>query len=130
MKILLFTDYGTHQGNEIINEFLNKKEFPLNRTGDIIEYVENNAISDEDVCMDEIVAFFQNNKETVVKITGKENKYLVWNKDINYISTLVIKEVNDNIPWTIKDDAGAEKIEYVDYKLYNENLNYWKKDEV
>ena len=120
MKVLIF-----HQGifmfsNSKIQELLNHKNFPENRTGDIIKYIEDNTI----ICKDtnNIMDLCESNPNKFIHVQGEY--YLGWDKKYDISVLFKIQEVDITRPWTIQEYDGSEYIQYLDYNIVNTDMNY------
>lgn len=101
-KVLLF-GCGYNPGALLHNglkETLQKKDFPENRTGEIVEYIEKHG--------------------TLVEHTTNRYIYKLYD---NYYQ---IEVVDITRPWTIMEYDSQEYIQYLDSTLINEKLNFHK----
>lgn len=97
MKMALFIDYGP---NNITKELLKEiKKYPFPQ------------------CRVNIVSFIQKNGRLVDE---RRNVY-----ELNG-SFYEIKDVDTSRPWTIGEYDGSEYVQYMDYKMLDEKLNYGK----
>ena len=130
MKILLFTGYGDSSGTPKMREIMKKYIGIRCRTGEIIEYIENNRILFVDLSeftMNIAKNKMDNDNEIIVEFEGFDNKYH-YKSNAGYMSSFSIVDVDTTRPWTIKEYDGAEYIEYLDEnKLIDKELNYWNK---
>lgn len=125
MKVLLFTGYGTNFVTPEMEKIMKKNTYPKNRIGEIIDYIEKNAITAKLEDYDKLVEILKKNKNQIYKIVGKTTKYIIWNDDIQWTCSFQIVEVDISKRWRIRDYDGAEHIEYLDYKLIDKEMNYY-----
>lgn len=118
MKVLLFTSYGSIGTTKDIRWLLKKYSFPKNRVGQIVEYIENNAIS---LTKENIENYLKKHKNHIGKI---EKDYYVYDEQINGLKSLSIIEVDIKRPWRIEEYDGSEYIQYLDYNIIDKELNY------
>ena len=134
MKVLLFSGHEAAYPTEEMQKILDRLEFPYNRIGEIVDYIEKNS--------EEIVDYsaysLLNTKKNIGKVRLSSNIYACCTKKkeselfgSNYpITTLAIVDVDITRPWTINIYDGKEYIQYLDYDVVNEVINYCKwKDE-
>ena len=134
MKVLLFIDYGPPYPTEEMQKIMDKSEFPYNRMGEIVDFIEKNA--------EKVVDYSAHSLLQTKKNIGKfylsnniyaccERKYPISCFGTNYpVTTLAIVDVDITRPWTIDSYDGGEYIKYLDYDVVNEDINYCKwKDE-
>lgn len=126
MKILLFA--GNRKDSSLqLNKFLQKNDFPQNRFGEIVKYVEKTAVelSPSFNSFDNLYQILSGSPEKVVHI--KDNIYACLDSDYknaNMITFVFIYDVDTSRPWTLQNNDGIEHIQYLDYKVLNEDLNY------
>lgn len=130
MKVLLFSGHEAEYPTEEMKKIMDKSEFPYNRIGEIVDYIEENS--------EEIVDYsaysLLNTKKNIGKIRLSSNIYACCTKKkeselfgSNYpITTLAIVDVDITRPWTIDSYDGKEYIKYLDYDVVNEDINYCK----
>ena len=134
MKILLFTGYGGHAATPQMRKILNKYTWIRGRTGEVIDYVENNHVLYQSSQFIEAEKELKNNRELIVKFEDEQKSeryqhYVVWNANFHRYSSFSITEVDTTRPWTIKEYDGSEYIEYLDeYEIEDEELNYYEKN--
>lgn len=98
MKVLLCRNYGSHHFDNELKRKLSQSRFPKNRIGDVVSYI-----------------------DTTGEYLHKEsNGYWVRVGNEMYF----IAEVDTSRPWTILEYDGSEYIQYLDYKVINEDMNY------
>ena len=125
MKILLFTGYGGYAATPRMKEILNKYKGIRGRTGEIVDYVENNHVVYDESQYFDAQRETKNNKELIVKI---KDCYIVYDANLYGIVPFSIVDVDTTRPWTIKEYDGAEYIQYLDEnKLIDKELNYYEK---
>ena len=131
MKVLLFIDYGPPYPTEEMQKIMDKYEFPYNRIGEIVEYIENNSELVVDVSASSILK----TKHHIGKLYCSfgdvygccaENNKPSWFGSVNPISSMQIAEVDITRPWTIEEYDGKEYIRYLDVDVIHENINYCK----
>lgn len=120
MKVLIF-----HQGmfmffNSKMQQLLNQKTFPVNRTGNIIKYIENNTIACRDT--NNIMDLCKNNPNKFIHVQG--DYYVSWDCIYETMALFKIQDVDITRPWTIQEYDGSEYIQYLDYNIVNTNMNY------
>ena len=131
MKVLI---YPTHRGmifTPKMKEIMNKYEGVRQRTGEIIEYIENNC----DYCVggnyDLIRASLVKDEEKILKVktlydSNEDYVYWIYTKE-HGVCVFKIEEVDTTRQWTIDEYDGAEGILYLDErKCLDEELNYWE----
>ena len=134
MKVFLFSGHESAYPTEEMQKILDKLEFPYNRIGEIVEFIEKNS--------EEIVDYsaysLLNTKKNIGKNRLSSNIYACCTKKkeselfgSNYpITTLAIVDVDITRPWTIDVYDGSEYIKYLDYDVVDEDINYckWKEE--
>ena len=131
MKVLI---YPTHRGvvfTPKMKEIMDKYEGIRQRTGEVIEYVENNYELCEGGNYDLIRSSLVKNKEKILKVKTLHNSdldYVYWIYTESYgVCVFKIEEVDVTRPWTIDDYDSAEYIKYLDdRKCLDKELNYWE----
>lgn len=125
MKVLLFTDFGTNYLSPEMIKILGKNPFPINRTGKIIEFVEQIAVP-LDKTEGLIPQIFKEKSNTIIKIEdqGTSQDIYIIKSDSDRFSRFAIQEVDTTRPWTIENYDGAEYIQYLDYNIINSDINY------
>ena len=122
MKVLLFVGYGTPSGCKTINDLLSEKTFPLNRVdNDVINHIEQNA---EEKKADETKSIYELCEESKSKIIKLNNLYFCFGHRKGSGCTMQIVNVDVSRPWKIEEYDGAEYIQYLDYKVINQDINY------
>lgn len=128
MKVLLFTSYGGNGTTKDMRWLLKKYPFPKNRVGEIINYIENNAIS---LTKENIEDYLKTNKNHIGKLTENNNiYYYIYDEEINCLKSISIEDVDNNRPWKISEYDGSEYIQYLDYEIIDKELNYAKLKEL
>lgn len=133
MKVLLFTSFGTWHGNKEMNKIMNKCYFPKNRIGEIIDYIENN--SEEILNLNDVFSIKKSIAKFKASSTDKDFMYACFSKDSvqekvfqnninNNLTIFNIVDVDINRPWRISSYDGAEYIEYLDYEILDQDMNY------
>lgn len=122
IKVLLFSSYGSCGTTKDIRWLLKKYPFPKNRVGQIVEYIENNAIS---LTSDNIESYLKKHKNSIGKLE-ENNTYYVYDEGINCLKCLSIENVDTSKPWKISEYDGSEYIQYLDYEIVDKDLNYCK----
>lgn len=130
MKVLLFSGHESAYPTEEMQKILDKLEFPFNRIGEIVEFIEKNS---EDI-IDYSAISLLNTKKHIGKHRLTSNIYACCTRKkkselfgSNYpITTLAIVDVDITRPWTIDVYDGAEYIKYLDYDVVDEDINYCK----
>lgn len=131
MKVLI---YPTHRGTVFIpkmKEIMNKYVGIKCRTGEIIDYIEDNCMHCESGNYDLIRANLVRDKEKILKVKT------IYNSDLDYVYWIYtelygvcvfkIVEVDTSRPWTIEEYDSCEYIKYLDErKCLDEELNYWE----
>ena len=135
MKVLLFIDYGPSYPTEEMQKIMDKYEFPYNRIGEIVEYIENNS----ELVVDISASSLLKTKHHIGKLYCSlgdvygccaETNKPSWFASVNPISSIQIADVDTTRPWCIDNYDGKEYIKYLDYNVVNEDINYCKwKDE-
>ena len=97
MKIALFIDYGPNNITKELMEEIRKHPFPR--------------------CRVNIVSFIQKNGKLVDET---RNVYELG------CSLYEVKDIDISRPWTIEEYDGSEYVQYMDYKIIDEKLNYGK----
>ena len=130
MKVLI---YPTHVGavyTPTMRQILNKDRTIRHRTGEMIEYIENNCINCEGRSLDYIKAQLGKNNEKILKIESQycDNCDIYWIYDTKYGACVFsIVEVDTSRPWTINEYDSCEYVNYLDErKCLDEELNYWE----
>lgn len=95
MKLVLFIDYGPNKFTKDLKVELNKYPFPQCRIN-IVDYIEKNG---------ELVDKYRN----VYKLAN---------------SFYSIEDVDISRPWRVTDYDGSEYVQYLDYVVIDEELNY------
>ena len=131
MKFLLFSNYGPAAPTEGMKSILNKGEFPKNRTGEIIEYVENHSVVLDFThhYNEKEIADYMRNLERgifeIVKIKSHDNTiYYVYDKVFKMITSFSIVDLDTKKPWTLTEYDESERIRYLEYKLIDKEMNY------
>lgn len=101
MKILLFKTYAGNKVDKELKEKLSTNNFPLNRVGTIVDYIEQQG---------KLVSRYPEGNYYQFK-TGE---------------TYFIEEVDISRPWTILEYDGSEYIQYLDYEVVEESIGYCK----
>lgn len=129
MRFLLFTGYGLSDVPECLKSILRKSKFPENRTGEIIDYLDKNAVhleasTSEDVY--KLKGYLKKNPEKIakLKLNYKKDLYAYYDKQLKDTNTFSVVDVDISIPWTIDEYDGAEGIQYLNLKIINKELNY------
>lgn len=102
MEILLFIDYGPNKLTKELQEEINKYPFPLCRAK-IVDFIETYGQHFELSCYSDY--------DAVYKLAN--SFYGIQNVDINR-------------PWHIAEYDGKEYVEYLDYDVIDEKMNYCK----
>ena len=128
VKILIFSGYGSNAATPKMEEIMNKSEGIRRRIGEIVEFVEKNAVPYQ--IRDYKIA--NNDLSTSHNLIVRYEKYpgvfqyAVWDRELRMPSFFSIEEVDITRPWTIEEYDGSEDIVYLDErKLVDEELNYW-----
>ena len=133
MKFLLFSNYGPAAPTEGMKSILNKGEFPKNRTGEIIEYIENHSVVLDFThhYNEKEIADYMRNLERgifeIVKVKEKDDKsitYHVYDKENKVLSNFSIVDLDTDKHWTLKEYDGKEYIEYLEYEVIDKEMNY------
>ena len=131
MKFLLFSNYGPAAPTEGMKSILNKGEFPKNRTGEIIEYVENHSVVLDFThhYNEKEIADYMRNLERgifeIVKIKSHDNTiYYVYDKVFKMITSFSIVDLDTKKPWTLTEYDESERIRYLEYELIDKEMNY------
>lgn len=125
MKILLLTDFGDNYLSPQMIRILQKNHFPINRTGNIINFIEQKAVplnKTEGL----ISQIFKEKSNTIIKIEdqGTSQDIYIIKSDSDRFSRFAVQEVDTTRPWTIENYDGAEYIQYLDYNIINSDINY------
>ena len=131
MKVLI---YPSHRGivfTPKMKEIMEKHEGIKQRTGEIIEYIENNCEYCESGNYDLIRASLVKDREKILKVKTIYNSdldYVYWIYTESYgVAVFKIEEVDTSRPWTIESYDSCEHIKYLDErKCIDEELNYWE----
>lgn len=127
VEVVIFGSFGIVDMTEDIKKILDKRKFPLNRTGEIVEYIRNNAVT---LDAKEIVAgtnsFWDWAKTVPSRIIKIQNEYFLVSDKVPYAHRMDIKKVDTSKSWRIVDYDGAEYIQYLELKCINEELNYYE----
>ena len=135
MKVLLFIDYGSSYPTEEMQKIMDKYEFPYNRIGEIVDYIEKNSETVNEFSSSTLL----NTKSSIGKLycanadiyacCVHRNKplYCGWGIGTYYpITTIQIADVDTTRPWCIDNYDGKEYIKYLDYDVVDEDINYCK----
>ena len=130
MKVLLFIDYGTPYPTEEMQKIMDKYEFPYNRIGEIVNYIENNSELVVDVSASSILK----TKHHIGKLYSSFGDVYGCCTETNKpswfpTSSMQIAEVDTTRPWTIENYDGKEYIRYLDVDVIHEDINYCKTKE-
>lgn len=131
MKVLI---YPSHRGivfTPNMKEIMEKYEGIKQRTGEIIEYIENNCEYCESDNYDLIRASLVKDREKILKVKTIYNSdldYVYWIYIESYgVTVFKIEEVDTSRPWTIESYDSCEHVKYLDErKCLDEELNYWE----
>ena len=130
MKVLIFSSHRGVVFTPKMKEIMNKYVGIRKRTGEIIEYIENNCVCFEGGNYDTIRANLGKDKEKILKIklTYGNIDYVYWiNTELYGAAVFKIEEVDVTRPWTIEEYDSCEYIKYLDErKCIDEELNYWE----
>ena len=138
MKFLVFkhNDYTKIRLSDNLKEILDKKVFPKNRTGEIIDYIEKHAQFinlDEKYNEKEIADYIRNLEKGIFEILKfKENeeiRYLLYDKKNENIVYFNIIDIDISKPWTLVIQDNCEKAEYLKYNIFDKELNFCKIEE-
>ena len=127
INVLIFNGYGapvlSHKLRKLlINE---KVSFPLSRiiskerlkeikqkAGEVLDYSRNKTLKEQ--C--------QESENKLLKFSN--NQFYFYNENSEYLHPFSIVEVDSSRPWKIEEYDGAEYIQYLDYVVINEEINY------
>ena len=127
VNILKFSGFGANTCSVDMLAINKKYEFPISRR-ELATFVQKTAVQMISGTSSEYLEkFLKENPETIVNIG--DSKYFIYNKNLKYISSLEIVEVDISRPWTIEEYDGAEYIKYLDYEITNKELNYGRNKE-
>ena len=127
VNVLIFNGYGAPvMSHKLCKLLINEKvSFPLNRiiseerlkeikqkARDIIDYSRLKSLKEQ--C--------QESENKVIRFT--DNQFYFYNENSKYIHPFSIVEVDTSRPWKIEEYDGAEYIQYLDYIVINEEINY------
>jgi hypothetical protein len=128
VKILIFSGYGSNAVTPEMEEIMNISEGIRRRVGEIVEFVEKNAvpykIRDYKIANEDL----STNHNLIVRYEKYPGvfQYAVWDRELRMPSFFSIDEVDSSRPWTVEEYDGSEGIVYLDErKLTDEELNYW-----
>lgn len=130
MKVLLFSAFGKSLVTKEISDILGKSEFPKNRCGEIISYIENHSVDMIGKSEKELFKYLKSNYNNIAKVHSsvQGSIFCIYNYEFENISNFSILEVDTSRPWTISNYDGSEYIKYLDdYKLKDKELNYYGK---
>ena len=127
VNILIFSGFGANTYSVDMLAINKKYEFPISRR-ELAAFVQKTAIQMiSGTSSESLEKFLKENPETIINIG--DSKYFIYNKNLKYISSLEIVEVDISRPWTIEEYDGAEYIKYLDYEITNKELNYGRNKE-
>ena len=129
MKVLL---YPTHVGvvyTPKMKEIMNKDRGIRHRTGEVIEYIENNCTDCESCSYDTIKSQLGKDREKILRVKSvydDSNIYWIYNEKYG-ACVFHIVEVDTSRAWTIEEYDNSEYIKYLDErKCLDKELNYWE----
>lgn len=132
MKVLLFTNYGSDTRTPKMIEIMNKNGgYTIKgRTGEVIDYIENNCEvykeMDYNILL-EIKQRMRENHELIFTFKNFQGKYYAYNSNTHDSDKFSIVDVDITRPWTIEDYDGSEGIKYLDeWTLVDKDMNYYK----
>ena len=100
LKVLTFPSYGNKTPIEL-EDLMNKYTFPENRyNSKIIDFIEKTYTP---------IGYYKSSHTTNYQIDNV---------------LISIQEVDNSRPWKIENYDGSEYIQYLDYKIIDENSNY------
>lgn len=126
-KFMLRSGYGGFVP-DVLTPFLNKRNFPDNRTGEIIDYIEHSAVVIKNI--NNIAELCEKNKTTIYKIRqiekGEEiiNEYVGWCSKIDGYADFEVVEYNTSVKNLFATYDGSESI--TPLQCIDNDLNLWK----
>lgn len=113
---------------DILIPLLNKKHFPENRTGEIINFIESNAVETDNA--ESVLYLCEKNKNTLYKIqTVKENNttdtyYAGWSHALCGVAIITITEYDNQYSMLFSTYDGSESL--TSLQCVNDDLNVWQ----
>ena len=118
LKVILFADFGSNYCTPDMLKIMERASFPANRTGEIIDYVEQHAIKKDERTLTE--EFIKKNKGSIIQCSP--GRYITWGE--NFCASYEIVDVDITRPWHIEDYDGYERVQYLDFDILDPQLNY------
>lgn len=127
-KFMLRSMYGGFVP-DILIPLLNKRNFPENRVGEIIDYVEHNAVITKDTR--NIAELCEKNKTTIYKYDKTESvngvifeQFAGWCSNIGGFADFEIVEYDTSVKMLFSEYGGNESITTL--QCIDNDLNLWK----
>lgn len=106
------------------------KDYPYNRTGDIIRHMKDLAKGNIILIQDYEQNYVKNNPGIVFTLQGSDDYMYLWNPVDHKVSTYVLQNIYPQSPWTILSDKHGEYVKVLSvsdkYEIIDEQLNYAK----
>ena len=127
VNVLIFNGYGSPVMSDRLRKLLliDKVSFPLNRiiteerlekikqkAGEVLDYSRNKSLKEQ--C--------QESENKLIRFS--DNQFYFYNENSKGLHPFSIVEVDTSRPWKIEEYDGAEYIQYLDYVVINEEINY------
>lgn len=116
---------------DILIPILNKKNFPENRIGETVTFIEDNAVDIRDKDKQKACTeIFMKNKDKIYlceqseKNNIKTSYYCGWNSAFNTVAVIIITEYDDKYSMLLSEENGGETL--VPLMCIDNNLNIWK----
>lgn len=131
MKVLLFIGYEAEFPTKEMQKIMDKSDFPYDRMGEIIDFIEKNA----EIVNDFSASTLLGTKKSIGQLyCANANVYACCTYSHKHsffgtkypVTTMQIADVDTTRPWCIDIYDGKEYIKYLDYDVVNEDINYCK----
>lgn len=127
INVLVFNNYGSSYLSRKVKNLLIDKNltFPYNRIISEeklkeIQSVAKNVLDDfskDNIDKNWILRFIEHCDKS-------DRVFYYYNTSINILEQFTILEVDTSRPWKIENYDGAEYVQYLDYVVINEDINY------
>lgn len=133
IKVALNGSYGNLAETKIIEEIIkNGTGSMIDRRITLAAKLEEVAVDEETVGVDNIVPYLLKNKDAVIRAIGKNSAegelpsvtYYTWDRYLNNLHKTKVQTVDTSKKWGIQEYDGAESVEYYEPKVVEEAYNF------
>lgn len=131
MKILIFSDYGCGCP-DAIKQF-NAEDYPKNRYGEVISFLENNCESFRTDSFSDLFQVCEANKNKIYRLEGVYNTdefeaYFGWDSETRCVVCVKVFPLNKNKKYIIEEYDGAEAlVELPKYKCIDQTIKLYER---